>query len=104
MSASCSFTLGLVASASDAGPYQAPWLEMACSAVAGNQVRYMCGVSWRGKEDTETLFKQLRAGEYGLFLQPFWIEEPQDGFNDDEVAAVAAHFNVVPKKTRYVAV
>ena len=55
-------------------------------------------------EDTETLFKQLRAGEYGLLFQPFLIEEPQDAFTDDEVTAVAAHFNVVPKNTRYVAV
>ena len=64
----------------------------------------MCGVFWRGEEDTDAFFKQLRAGEYGLFFQQFWIEGPQDGFNDDEVAAVAAHFNVVPKSTRYVAV
>ena len=55
LSASGSVTLGLVASASGAGPYQAPWLNMVCSAVAGNQVRYICGVFWRGKDDTETL-------------------------------------------------
>ena len=36
LSASGSLTLVLVASASDAGPYPAPWLNMVCSAVAGN--------------------------------------------------------------------
>ena len=104
VSASGLVTLGLVASASDAGPYQASWLDMVCSAVAGDQVRYLCGVFWRGKEDTEPFFKILRAGEYGLPFQPFWTEEPQDGFNNDEVAAVAAHFNVVQQDASYVAV
>ena len=77
---------------------------MVCSAVAGDQVRYLCGVFWRGKEDTEPFFKILRAGEYGLPFQPFWTEEPQYGFNNDEVAAVAAHFNVVQQDASYVAV
>ena len=63
-----------------------------------------CGVFWRGKEDTEPFFKILRAGEYGFPFQPFWTEEPQYGFNNDEVAAVAAHFNVVQQDASYVAV
>ena len=104
VSASGPVTLGLVARASDAGPYQDSWLSMVCSAVAAEQARYVCGVFWRGKDDTELFFKRLGAGDYGFFFQPFWTEEPQDGFNDDEVAAVAANFNVVPKDTSYVAV
>ena len=40
-----------------------------------------------------------------MFFQPFWIEEPQEGFNDDEIAAVAARFNMtVPKNARFIAV
>ena len=75
-----------------------------CSAVAENDVRYMCGVFWRGKEETETLFKRLRACEDGVFFQPFWTDVKHDRFNDDEMAAVAARFGVVPKNARYTAV
>ena len=39
LSASGSVTLGLVASASDAGHYPSLWLKMVCSVVAGKQVR-----------------------------------------------------------------
>ena len=104
VSASGPVTLGLAASASDAGAYQDSWLSTVCTAVATERVRFICGVFSRGKEDTEPFFKILRAGEYGLPFQPFWTEEPQDGFNNDEVAAVAAHFNVVAKNTKYVVV
>ena len=104
VSASGPLTLGLVASASDAGPYQDSWLSTVCTAVAAERVRFMCGVFWRGKGDTESFFKRLRASDYGLFFQPFWTEEPQDGFNDDEAAAVAAHFGVVQENASYVAV
>ena len=54
VSASGPVTLGLVASASGAGPYKGSWLNMVCSAVAGSQVRYLRGVFWRGKADTES--------------------------------------------------
>ena len=67
-------------------------------------MRYMCGVFWRTKEDSETCFKQLRACEDGLFFQAFWTEEPQGGFDDDEVAAIVAHFDMVPENTKYIAV
>ena len=73
------------------------WVTSVCSAVAENDVRYMCGVFWRGKEETETLFKRLRACEDGVFFQPFWTEESRGRFSDDEMAAVAARFGVVPK-------
>ena len=61
----------------------------------------MCGVFWRGKEETETLFKRLRACADGVFFQTFWTDESHDGFNDDEMAAVAARFGVVPKNASY---
>ena len=64
----------------------------------------MCGVFWRGREETETLFKRLRACADGVFFQPFWTDESHDRFNDDEMAAVAARFGVVPKNARYIAV
>ena len=67
-------------------------------------MRYICGLFWRPTSETEFLFKQLRACDDGLFFQPFWTYEPQDGFNNDEVAAVAAHFNVVQQDASYVAV
>ena len=69
-----------------------------------NRVRYICGLFWRPKSETEFLFKQLRACEDGLFFQPFWTEEKQGGFNDDEAAAVAAHFALVQTNASYVAV
>ena len=45
------------------------WVTSVCSAVAENDVRYMCGVFWRGKEETEKLFKGLRACADGVFFQ-----------------------------------
>ena len=68
LSASGSVTLGCFASAKLAGPYEQAWVTSVCSAVAENDVRYMCGVFWRGKEETETLFKRLRACEDGVFF------------------------------------
>jgi hypothetical protein len=64
----------------------------------------MCGVFWRGKEETETLFKRLRACEDGVFFQPFWTDVKHDRFNDVEMAAVAACFGVVPENASYIAV
>ena len=69
--------LGVLASASNAGPYQFAWQQPVCSAVVENRVRYICGLFWRPKSETEFLFKQLRACEDGLFFQPFWTDEPQ---------------------------
>ena len=97
--------IGLFASQKSARGYQESWRKAVCSAVAENQVGYMCGVFWRGKEEAETIFKRLRVCKDEMFFQPFWIEEPQEGFNDDEIAAVAARFNMtVPKNARYIAV
>ena len=104
VSASGPVTLGLAASASDAGAYQDSWLSTVCTAVATERVRFICGVFSRGKEDTESFFKRLGASDYGLFFQPFWTEEKQGGFNDDEAAAVAAHFGLVQNNASYVAV
>ena len=69
LSASGSVTLGCFASAKLAGPYEQAWVTSVCSAVAENDVRYMCGVFWRRKKETETLFKRLRACEGGVFFQ-----------------------------------
>ena len=69
LSASGSVTLGCFASAKLAGPYEQAWVMYVCSAVAENDVRYFGGVFWRGKEETETLFKRLRACEGGVFFQ-----------------------------------
>ena len=105
LSASGSVTLGVFASAKDAGAYHDGWVQQVCSIIEQQHVRYICGVFWRGKEETETLFKRLRVCKDGLFFQPFWTEEPQEGFNDDEIAAVAARFNMnVPKNARCITV
>ena len=79
-------------------------MSAGCSAVEANQVRHICGVLWRGKEETDTLFKHLRACEGGMVFQPFWIEEPQASINNDEMAAVAARFGVVPQNASYIVV
>ena len=105
LSASGSVRLGLFASAKDAGAYPDRWMNHVCREIEDEQVRYICGVFWCGKEETETLFKRLRVCKDGMFFQPFWIEEPQEGFNDDEIAAAAARFNMtVPKNARFIAV
>ena len=78
LSASGSVTLGVFASAKDAGAYHDGWVQQVCSIIEQQHVRYICGVFWRGKEETETLFKSLRACEDGVFFQPFWTEEIHD--------------------------
>ena len=88
----------------DAGGYTKAWMTAVCSAVAENEVRYICGVFWRGKEETEKLFKRLNVCEGGLFFQPFWTEDDDTRFSDEDMAAVAARFGVVPKNARYIAV
>ena len=105
LSASGSVRLGLFARAKDAGAYPDRWMNHVCREIEEAQVRYICGVFWRGEEETETLFKRLRVCKDGMFFQPFWIEEPQEEFNDDEFAAAAARFNMtVPKNARFIAV
>ena len=78
LSASGSVRLGLFASAKDAGAYPDGWMNHVCREIEEAQVRYICGVFWCGKEETETLFKRLRICKEGMFFQPFWIEEPQE--------------------------
>ena len=105
LSASGSVRLGLFASAKDAGAYPDGWMNHVCREIEEAQVRYICGVFWCGKEETETLFKRLRVCKDGMFFQPFWKEEPQEGFNDDEFDAAAVRFDMsVPKNARFIAV
>ena len=104
LSASGSVRLGLFASAKDAGAYPDEWMNHVCREIEEAQVRYICGVFWCGKEETETLFKRLHACENGIFFQPVWTGESHDGFNDDEMAAVAARFGVVPQNASYIVV
>ena len=56
-----------------------------------------------GREETETLFKRLRACEDGVFFQTFWTDESHDRFNDDEMAAVAARFGVLTHHVQSIA-
>ena len=104
LSASGSVRLGLFASAKDAGAYPDGWMRHVFREIEEAQVRYICGVFWCGKEETETLFKRLRVCKDGMFFQPFWIEEPQEGFNDDEFDAAAARFDMIAKNARLIAV
>lgn len=106
--------LGLVASQKLARGVPKWWIEEVCSAVAENQVRYICGVFSRGKEDTEKLFKDLKLCQGAFFFQPFWIEEADgdaDGssgasrLTDEIMDAVASRFEMgVPKNVKLVAV
>ena len=104
LSASGSVRLGLFASAKDAGAYPDGWMRHVFREIEEAQVRYICGVFWCGKKETETLFKRLRICKAGMFFQPFWIEEPQEGFNDDEFDAAAARFDMIAKNARLIAV
>ena len=99
-----SLMLGSFASASNAGPYQATWLQSVCSTVVEERVIYICGIFWRPKSETELLFKKLQACEDGLFFQPFWAAKPREDFHDDKMAAVADYFQMLPKNTKYVVV
>ena len=104
MSAPGSVKLGLFASAKDAGPYEEAWLRLVCYAVESNEVRYLCGVFWP-QSRPETLFKELRACEDGVFFQPFWTEDPlHEKLGDNEMVAVAARFGVVSDNVKYITV
>ena len=74
---------GLFSSQKDAGGYKKAWMTSVCSAVAENQVRYICGVFRRGKGETEKLFRDLGVREGGLFFQPFWTEDDDDELTDE---------------------
>ena len=80
-----------------------------CSAVAEHQVTFICGVFSRGKEATESLFKELDLCEGALFFQPFWTEDADgssdaDRATDEEIAAAARFGMTMPKNVKYVAV
>ena len=106
--------LGLVASQKLAHGVTKRWIDKVCSAVAENQVRYICGVFSRGKEDTEQLFNYLKSCQGALFFQPFWIDEADgdaDGssgasrLTDEIMDAVASRFEMgVPNNVKLVAV
>ena len=66
LSSEGSVMLGLVASQKAARGYPKAWREEVCSAVAENQVRYICGVFWRGKEEAEKLFRDLSVCDDGF--------------------------------------
>ena len=67
-------------------------------------MRYIFGVFWRGKEVNEKLFKYSNVREGGLFFQPFWTEDADDRFGDEDMAAVAERFGVVEQNARYIVV
>ena len=96
--------IGLFASQQTERGYDEAWMKSVCSAVADSRVRYMFGVFWRGKEENEKLFKYLNVREGGLFFQPFWTEDADDRFGDEDMAAVAERFGVVEQNARYIVV
>ena len=104
LSANGIVTLGFVASMKSAGPYEESWMKMVRSAVAENNVHYMCGVFWRKKKEIEALFKQLGATESGVFFQPWWTEERHARFDPQMMSALGARFGIQPQSTRHVAV
>ena len=63
-----------------------------------------CGVFWP-QSRPDTLFNKLRACHDGVFFQPFWTEDPlHEKLGDNEMAAVAARFGVVPDNMKYISV
>ena len=91
-----SVMLGLFASQKSARGYPKSWMKALCSAVAENQVRYICGVFSRGKKDTEKLLEDLNIGQGALLFQPFWCTHAEDDAEGgaEETAAVAARFEM----------
>jgi len=104
LSRSGTITLGFFWSERDAGPYEEDWVKNVYFAIEENNVRYLCGVFWRGKRETETLFKRLRACANGVFFQPFWTDEGHATLNKAETAAVAARFGIVTQNVNKIAV
>ena len=86
------------------GTYGQTFLKSVSEAVEQGDVRYMFGVFWRGKTETEKLFKRLDVCEGGLFFQPFWTTVSQNMLNETQMAAVAARFGVVPENASCIAV
>ena len=79
-------------------------MKMVRSAVAENNVHYMCGVFWRKKKEIEALFKQLGATESGVFFQPWWTQERHVRFDTQMMSALGSRFGIQPQSTRHVAV
>ena len=104
MSTSGNVTLGFFWSERSAGPYDETWVKNVYFAVAENKVRYLCGVFWRERWETEMLFKRLRACTKGIFFQPFWTDEGHATLNKAETAAVAARFGIVTQNVNKIAV
>ena len=69
----------------------------------GNQVRYIVGVIWHGKEETEKLCKGVNVCEGGLFFERFCTEDPYERMTDEYMAAIAGRFEIVPENARYIA-
>ena len=97
--------IGLFASQKkNARGYDTTWMKSVRSAVAESRVRYIFGVFWRGKEENEKLAKYINVRDGGLFFQPFWTEDVDDRFGDEDMAAVAERFGVVEPNARFFAV
>ena len=104
MSQEGTVVIGLFASQKTERGYDEAFMQSVCSAVADSRVRYIFGVFWRGKAESEKLFKSLNVREGGLLFQPFWTEGADDMFGDKEMAAVAERFGVVEQNARYIVV
>ena len=93
-----SVRLALVASQKDARNYPMAWKRDVRRAVAQFQVRYICGVFSREKEDTEKLLEDLNIGQGALLFQPFWTKHAEGdadgGAEERGRAAVAARFDM----------
>ena len=82
--------------------YDRAWQRCVAAAIEENEVRYIAGVFLPPKKaEVDKLFKALHVREGHMLFQPFWTE---DKCIDEDIAAVADRFDVLPANARYIAV
>ena len=59
-------------------------------------------LAWEGREREALQVSNVREG--GRLFRPFWTEDADDRFGDEDMAAVAERFGVVEQNARYIAV
>ena len=61
--------IGMISIEDQRSGYDPLWVETVRTAVAVRHVRYICGVFWHGRVETENLFLKLGVRASGLFFQ-----------------------------------
>ena len=77
--------------------YDRAWQRCVAAAIEENEVRYIAGVFLLPKKEVDKLFKALHVREGQMLCQPFWTECVDTKCKDEDMAAAAVRFDVMPE-------